>query len=354
MAGEYGPASTDLCHQVTIGGSIATKWGLRFSPLFIADSGAPFNITVGHDLYGNTLFNGRPGMATHPNRPGLVATSYGLLDPNAVAGEVLLPRNYGRGPGIVMLNVRISKVFAFGPAGEGSISTGGSRRGQQGGPFSVGGSATTSTSTGHRYNLTVSLSTRNILNHNNPGPIIGIASPLFALANQPYGTGTLGGTGFSEAADNRRLELQVRFSFEPCSIYPWPRNGQLIGCVRLWIKDRYIQVSYAERDSQTNWRSVAETVLLDDGKRQWFRCPTCNRRAGTLFIVGPPFGCRVCMALAYQSQRQSPEERIRTRALRPGHLWNGSEDAFDYGLSDEDLDDDFDEEELEDDDLHEE
>jgi hypothetical protein len=214
MAGEYGPASTDLRHQVTIGGSIDTKWGLRLSPLFVADSGAPFNITVGHDLYGNTHFNGRPGIATDPNRPGLVATSYGLLDANPIAGELLLPRNYGRGPGIVMLNLRISKLFAFGPAGEGSVSTSGAgRRGQRNEPFSIG-SSSSSTSTGHRYNLTISLSTRNILNHNNPGPIIGnIASPSFGAANQPYGVGTLGGTGFSESANNRRLELQARFSF---------------------------------------------------------------------------------------------------------------------------------------------
>jgi len=48
---------------------------------------------------------------------------------------------------------------------------------------------------------------RNILNRNNPGPIIGnIGSPLFGQANQPYGINTLGGTGFSEAANNRRLD----------------------------------------------------------------------------------------------------------------------------------------------------
>jgi hypothetical protein len=212
MVGEYGPASTDLRHQVTIGGSIATRWGLRFSPLFIADSGAPFNITVGHDLYGNTLFNGRPGIATDPNRAGIVATSYGLLDPNPSPGELVLPRNYGRGPAVIMLNLRISKVFAFGPRGEGSISTGGRR--QSGGPFSTGGSGSSSVSTGRRYNLAISASIRNVLNHNNPGPIIGnIASPLFGQANQPYGAGTLGGTGFSESADNRRLELQTRFTF---------------------------------------------------------------------------------------------------------------------------------------------
>jgi hypothetical protein len=52
----------------------------------------------------------------------------------------------------------------------------------------------------------------NILNHTNPGPIIGnITSPLFGRANQPAGGGGPG--GFSEAANNRRLELQARFTF---------------------------------------------------------------------------------------------------------------------------------------------
>jgi hypothetical protein len=116
-------------------------------------------------------------------------------------------------------------------------------------------------------------------------------------------------------------------------IYPWETSEQLIGSVRLWIQDRYIEVSYREPDS-TKW--VEQTVLLEGGKRYWFRCPTCNRRAGTLFIVGPPFGCRVCMELAYESQRQSAEERIRTRAPAQ-HILNRSTEGFDYGLRDEDL-----------------
>ncbi|MBV8827588.1 MAG: TonB-dependent receptor, partial [Acidobacteriaceae bacterium] len=116
FAGEYGPASTDIRNQGTFGGTIDTRWGFRFSPLFVVDSGAPFNITVGQDLYGTTLFNGRPGIATDPSRPGLVPSPYGLLDPNPTPGESILSRNYGRGPAIVMLNLRISKVFAFGPA----------------------------------------------------------------------------------------------------------------------------------------------------------------------------------------------------------------------------------------------
>src|SRR2546422_11021339 len=70
----------------------------------------------------------------------------------------------------------------------------------------------------HRYSLSIAMSINNLLNHTNPGPIIGnITSPLFGHANQPSGGGGGfgggGGLGFSESANNRRLELQMRFSF---------------------------------------------------------------------------------------------------------------------------------------------
>ena len=62
-----------------------------------------------------------------------------------------------------------------------------------------------------RIYLLVSMQIRNLANHNNPGPIIGnVTSPLFGLANQPAGSGT---AIFSESANNRRLELQMRFTF---------------------------------------------------------------------------------------------------------------------------------------------
>ena len=64
---------------------------------------------------------------------------------------------------------------------------------------------------GRKYTLSISMSVRNLLNHTNPGPIIGnITSPLFGQANQPAGSS---GFGFSEAANNRRLELQTRLTF---------------------------------------------------------------------------------------------------------------------------------------------
>jgi len=194
MVGEYGPASTDVRNFETFGGTIQAFWKTTWSPLLTVRSGPPFNITVGRDLYGTTLFNGRPGIATNPSRPGLIQTSYGLLDPSPTAGEAILPRNYGRGPGSVQFNLRFSKTIGFGsvkaPAG------------------------TSEDKRESRYGLVCTLQMRNLLNHNNPGPIIGnIASPLFGKANQAAGSSTQSGTNFSESATNRRFEFQMRFSF---------------------------------------------------------------------------------------------------------------------------------------------
>jgi hypothetical protein len=216
MAGEYGPSLTDIHHRVSFGGAIKTNWNFQFSPLLTLMSGQPFDITVGHDIYGDTLFNGRPAVTTDAGRPGVIQTRYGVLDPNPTPDEPTLPRNSGRGPAIVMLNFNVRKTFTFGPSREPGQGGGGTAnpRGVATGPFSVAGGGQGGSSASRRYSLSISMAVRNILNHNNPGPIVGnIASPRFGEANQPYGAGVLGGTGFSESADNRRLELQTRFTF---------------------------------------------------------------------------------------------------------------------------------------------
>ena len=215
FSGEYGPASNDVRHRVTAGGSVALRWSVRISPYLVAQTGAPFNITAGDDLYGTTLFNGRPGFASDPSKPGLIATSYGLLDPQPDSSETLVPRNYGRGPALITANLRIGKAFGFGPLKERATqpAAGGSVPASLG-PMTNQGlhGLLGSPSTERRYNLSVSMSIRNLLNHTNPGPIVGdITSPLFGRSNQIAGAPN--GEGFFETGNNRRLELQIRLSF---------------------------------------------------------------------------------------------------------------------------------------------
>lgn len=62
-----------------------------------------------------------------------------------------------------------------------------------------------------RFNLTLSASARNLLNHVNLGtPIGNLSSPLFGESNS---LGGMMGPGGGGAAGNRRLELQLRLSF---------------------------------------------------------------------------------------------------------------------------------------------
>jgi hypothetical protein len=246
-AGEYGPASGDIHHRAHLSGSIATKWDIRLAPFIMINSGGPFDITSGTDLYGDQLFTGRPGIATDPTIPGVIKTAYGLLDPNPKPGEQILPRNFGRSPGSITVNLRVARTFGFGPTREragnaagGDFGGGGDRgpggggdHGGGGGPrggggpggggggarggggmamggMRGGGGGGGGGSTNHRYNLTLSVSARNLLNHVNPGPIYGnITSPFFGTYNSVAG----GFGAFSENGNNRRLEMQLRFSF---------------------------------------------------------------------------------------------------------------------------------------------
>ncbi len=215
FAGEYGPASTDIHHRVTIGGSINLKWAVRISPFVVMQSGAPFDITAGNDLYGTTLFNSRPGISTDPSKAGLIQTTYGLLDPNPAPGERILSRNFGRGPGQYNVNLRIAKVIGFGRERGGAAS--GPGGGGAGNPMQAAtgrglGGLIGTPSTPHRFNVSIGISIRNLLNHTNPGPIIGnITSAYFGSANQI--AGGQNGEGFYETANNRRLESQVKFTF---------------------------------------------------------------------------------------------------------------------------------------------
>jgi len=93
---------------------VPTKWNFRLSPFVVIQSGPPFDITVGRDLYGTTLFNARPGIAVDTTKPGLIQTKYGLLDPNPTLNQPTVSRNFGRGPGQLTVNLPVQKIFEFG------------------------------------------------------------------------------------------------------------------------------------------------------------------------------------------------------------------------------------------------
>jgi hypothetical protein len=226
LSQDYGRSSLDQRHRVVLVGSYTSRWGVRWSPFFIAHTGTPFNITTGRDTYGNSVYTERPAFAASCTGPDVVCNSYGMFNLNPAEGATLIPRNYGNGPAYVTINLRVSKTWGFGKKGTAQYnpadSTGGRHSGSgfgggYGGSHSSHGSggshshgSSSDSLTDQRFNLTLSASARNLLNTVNQGtPIGNLGSPLFGLSNQI--AAGFGPTG--QSANNRRIELLLRFSF---------------------------------------------------------------------------------------------------------------------------------------------
>lgn len=228
LRSEYGRSSLDVHHRLFLGGSVVTKYAIRLSPFITAQSGAPFNITSGYDLNGDSVFTDRPSFATSASNPSdVVTTRFGSFDTKPKPGEIIIPRNYGDGPSRFTVNMRVSKTFGFGPDREQRMSglgggepprggPGGGGGGRPGGPGGMGmgggrgmGGMFGDASTSKRYNLIVSANARNLLNHTNQGNYIGnLTSPIFGQANS-----LAGGFGPQGAANNRRIEFSARLTF---------------------------------------------------------------------------------------------------------------------------------------------
>ena len=143
---ETGPADFDRRHRVNFAGVMQFPFGFRIGSLLWVASGVPFNITTGSDPNGDTI--------TRP--PGVT-------------------RNTGRGPGMVQLDVRLTKVFSLERTSDGKH-----RR--------------------SRRSMELSVDAFNAINHTNVTRIIGVvSSPLFAKANA--------------AGPARTIQLSAKYSF---------------------------------------------------------------------------------------------------------------------------------------------
>jgi hypothetical protein len=232
FAQDWGRSNLDRRHRFQLVGTMAAPWGLRLSPFLTLQSGSPYDVLLGRDLNGDTIPNERPGLASGPGAD-VVATQFGYFNINPVAGQALVPRNYLTAAGLVSVNFRVSKTFGFGEPRGGNVSGGGGPRGgggggrggdrgggggmrMGGGPGGGGRGGMFGDSTSSRYNLTISAMFNNVLNHVNPGGYTGIlTSPNFGeptSINSGFGGGGFGGGG-GMVANNRRIELQLRFAF---------------------------------------------------------------------------------------------------------------------------------------------
>jgi hypothetical protein len=211
---DYGRAAFDVRHRASLGGSATMPYGFSLFPFVIINSGAPYNLTTGQDNNQDSIFNDRPSLSN----PAAAIVCTNRNDFSLAQSGPLVPINECTGPGNVTVNLRLSKTIGFGREAKGAGGGGGmggprgggyggglGGRGLSGGggnPFASG------QTTNRRYNLTFSISARNLFNTFNPGnPVGNLSSPLFGE------TLSVGGGAFASASANRRVDLQVRFSF---------------------------------------------------------------------------------------------------------------------------------------------
>jgi hypothetical protein len=105
---------------------------------------------------------------------------------------------------------------------------------------------------------------------------------------------------------------------EHAHLLTWTLAGRRRGRAWAWFDGVSLVLMYGTHDNETgedrdHERSVQVEWLPASfgGRRPWFRCPACHRRCAVLYVWGDT-ACRRCHGFAYESQRQSADEVIRT------------------------------------------
>ncbi len=184
----------------TFGGvNVKLPYGFSGSLWASIQTGAPFNITTGTDLNGDTIYNDRPAFATNPTANSVVyKTRFGNFDANPQPGEAIIPFDYGNSPSFYFLDAHLERAFPVGPRPAAAAPAPGAPAAQGPAP-----------KPDRPYSLTFSVEASNVFNHNNPGPPVGVlSSPFFGQSislNAPFST--------SGTSANRIVTLHCNFSF---------------------------------------------------------------------------------------------------------------------------------------------
>jgi hypothetical protein len=234
LRADYGPSTFgDVRHRFLMGTSIPLPWKVSLSPFMIISSGSPFNITTGRDVLGTGFPTQRPALvniaaAQCAGGTLIYEKAYGCFDLNPSSSEKVIEKNYGRGPVNTSFNLRLSRTWAFGNRGESGIQNGGmppgmgGARGGPGGGGPPGGGGGMGGpgggpppgmfggASGKKYNLTLSASARNFLNHPSYSTPSGdLSSPYFGQYRSLAGFGPFG----ANTTYDRKIDLQLRFQF---------------------------------------------------------------------------------------------------------------------------------------------
>jgi hypothetical protein len=196
---DYGRPAQLARSRGYVGGWFDMPFGISGSMFLSAHSATRFNITTGSDNNGDSIYNDRPSFATDLSRTSVVRTAFGNFDTSPVAGQQIIPINYGHSFGFFSLQTQLGKGFGFGkrpappPAAADAPAPKPNERSEK---------------PERPYQMFLSVEAQNLLNNVNPGTPVGqLTSPYFGRSltlNTEQGSGT---------AANRQISFFMTFRF---------------------------------------------------------------------------------------------------------------------------------------------
>jgi hypothetical protein len=201
VAADYGRISSPAFSLFT-GANIKLPYGFVVNPFVALLSRAPFNITTGADLNGDTIYNDRPSFATAASPAASVyKTPFGAFNANPLPGEKIIPINYGNGPRFTYTELGLRKTFGFGQLPPAKPTPPAK-------PGPDGKMPPPPPPPERPYQLNFAVEIDNIFNHTNPGPPVGI------LGTPEFGRSLSLNSNFIGSPNaNRMIYFGVFFNF---------------------------------------------------------------------------------------------------------------------------------------------
>lgn len=121
--------------------------------------------------------------------------------------------------------------------------------------------------------------------------------------------------------DIRRLQRNGLLSAGRVFGWQWSSHGDVVASINIRTEHNRIILDYRTRSGSGEWQPMHYPIFLSStymhfgGERRWFICPAsgCGRRVAILY-GGSVFACRHCHNLAYDSQRESLDDRAARQA----------------------------------------
>jgi len=134
------------------------------------------------------------------------------------------------------------------------------------------------------------------------------------------GSGRRSGWGKNTVSDMRRIDVRrwQREGILKAGIaggWQWSSRGEVVASIKYAVEAGAVRLMYKSCDRGEKWQDMDYRVRLAwtpcnfGGARAWFLCPSCCRRVALLY-GGKVFACRHCHRLAYDCQRETPDDRV--------------------------------------------